>query len=128
MGDDKVVSIFHLKEKATCRARVREEGLRALDAALVEFQEKFLNLVDPARRRVKATVYAANHAREWAEEGARLQALREQAGVSRTALAKALGVSPARIARLEVGLPVVDAKLLRAAVMMYLEKGNKPGL
>ncbi|NHM25984.1 helix-turn-helix transcriptional regulator [Desulfofundulus sp. TPOSR] len=92
-----------------------------MDAALNEFQENLLNLIDPARRRTRAIVYAANHAREWAEEGARLQSLREQAGVSRTALAKTLGVSPQRIARLEQGMPVVDERLLRAAYLLFLE-------
>ncbi|AEG15198.1 hypothetical protein Desku_1618 [Desulfofundulus kuznetsovii DSM 6115] len=87
MDNDKVVSIFHLREEAARRAREREEGLRALDAVFDEFQEKFLNLIDPDRRRVKATVYVANHAAEWAEEGRQLQALRERAGVSRMALA-----------------------------------------
>ncbi len=127
--DDKVISIFSLREEAARRARERDA---ALDAAFNEFTEKFLNLVDPDRRRTKATVHAANHAQEWRETGRQLQSLREQAGVTRTALAKALGVSPQRIARLEQGLPVRDAKLLRAAVMMYLEnicrEGNKPGL
>jgi predicted transcriptional regulator len=80
-----------------------------------------LGLLDPARRRVKATVYAANHAQEWHETGRQLQSLRERAGVSRTALARAIGVSPARIARLEAGMPVADARLLRAAYLLFLE-------
>lgn len=65
--------------------------------------------------------YIANHAAEWAAEGARLQALRERAGMSRTALAKTLEVSPQRIARLEQGMLVVDARLLRAAYLLFLE-------
>ncbi|NPV72331.1 MAG: helix-turn-helix domain-containing protein [Pelotomaculum sp.] len=70
--------------------------------------------------------YIAAHAQGWVAQGAQLQALREQAGVSRTALARALGVSAARVARLEQGLPVRDARLLRAAIILFLErKGEK---
>lgn len=85
-----------------------------------EFVERLEKLIlgRPSRR----ADYVAAHAAEWVAEGARLQGAREQVGVSRTALARALGVSPQRIARLEMGLPVRDARLLRAAMMLYLEK------
>ncbi|MDK2888541.1 MAG: hypothetical protein PWP72_1419 [Thermoanaerobacter sp.] len=118
---DKVVSIFRLREKALSHKAQESDLETSIQTRLDEFTERLLGLIDPDRRRTKATVYAANHARQWAEEGTRLQALREQAGVTRSALAKALGVSPQRLARLEMGLPVVDAKLLRAAYLLFFE-------
>lgn len=121
MGDDKVVSIFELAAARARRER-EQEAPTALAAALEEFQQKILDAIDPIRRYTRATVYAANHAAEWRAEGARLQSLRERAGVSRAALARAVGVSAARIARLEAGMPVADARLLRAAYLLFLEK------
>ncbi|BAF60680.1 hypothetical protein PTH_2499 [Pelotomaculum thermopropionicum SI] len=91
--------------------------LKRREDELVARLEKLI-LGRPSRR----ADYIAAHAQEWVAQGAQIQATRERAGVSRTALARVLGVSAARIARLEMGLPVRDARLLRAAVIMYLEK------
>jgi len=119
--DEKVISIHELRKK-----RIQEQARETGDITLL-IREELNRMLNLDYRRTEAAVYAANHAREWAAEGARLQSLREQAGVSRTALAKALGVSQARIARLEQGLPVRDARLLQRACMYaiwFLRKGG----
>lgn len=73
-----------------------------------------------AGRPWKRAEYIKANTDTWIVEGSRLQELREAAGISRYRLAKALGVSPARIARLETGKPVNDAKLLKSAYLLYL--------
>lgn len=98
-------------------------GIRAdLNRRIEEFHSEMVKLITgyPSRR----AEYVAAHSQEWVAEGARLQAQRERAGVTRGALAKALGVSTRRIARLEMGKPVRDARLLRAAVVLALESSR----
>ncbi|AEG14561.1 hypothetical protein Desku_0966 [Desulfofundulus kuznetsovii DSM 6115] len=92
---DKVVSIFRLREKALSHKAQESDLETSIQTRLDEFTERLLGLIDPDRRRTKATVYAANHARQWAEEGARLQALREQAGVTRRPGKGSGGIPPA---------------------------------
>jgi len=119
---EKVVSIFTPKEAKLRQKAERVNMEDALKIMFDDFSNKLQNMILPARRQTRRVVYAANHAAEWQAQGAELQALREASGVTRSALAKSLGVSGARIARLERGEPVRDARLLRAAIILFLER------
>lgn len=68
----------------------------------------------------RSAEHVAQNTQTWIVAGAQLQGRREEVGATRGQVARALNISVGRLKRLESGQAVRDARLLAAAVELYL--------
>lgn len=129
MSDKNIISMRDLEsQKKELKIKRRLTGglpknPASLEEALTPVLRNAISLMlgaDIRKTRERARRYVERNQNHWQAKGAIFRNWRESLGLTVSQVARALGISPARVTRFENGEPVRDARLLESAYSMLL--------